>query len=123
MAAIFLEKDEIIVKPFEAGKLAELIREKMITRKPAAWMEKETVAAILQRCLQAVYVFPELTLDLKKTTPATAPTTARGAVLPFAARVGGLEGRKHGAVKKPVVAQFDQREGSSDRSSTHGEMF
>src|SRR5947209_12707115 len=36
MAAILLEADEIIVKPFEAGKLTDLLREKMLTRKPAA---------------------------------------------------------------------------------------
>src|SRR6202023_1952385 len=42
MAAILLEADEIIVKPFEVGRLAELVREKMITRKPAARMEKES---------------------------------------------------------------------------------
>ena len=36
MAAILLEADEIIVKPFEMGRLAELVREKMLARKPAA---------------------------------------------------------------------------------------
>src|SRR3979490_1167547 len=35
MAAILLEADEIIVKPFEVGKLAELVRDKVLTRKPA----------------------------------------------------------------------------------------
>jgi len=54
MAAILLEADEILVKPFEAGKLAELLRDKMLTRKPAARMEKERVAAILQRCITGV---------------------------------------------------------------------
>ena len=54
IAAILLEADEIIVKPFEAGKLAELLREKMLTRKPNARMEKERVAAILQRCLTSI---------------------------------------------------------------------
>lgn len=51
MAAILLEADEIIVKPFEAGKLAEILRDKLLARKPAARMEKERVAAILQRCV------------------------------------------------------------------------
>src|ERR1700682_2005436 len=32
MAAILLEADEIIVKPFEVGRLAEIIHEKMITQ-------------------------------------------------------------------------------------------
>jgi len=54
MAAILLEADEIIVKPFEVGRLAELVRSKMITRKPAARVEKERVGAILQRCIPAV---------------------------------------------------------------------
>jgi DNA-binding response OmpR family regulator len=54
MAAILLEADEIIVKPFEVGRLAELVREKMLARKPAARVEKERVGAILQRCITAV---------------------------------------------------------------------
>jgi DNA-binding response OmpR family regulator len=54
MAAILLEADEIIVKPFEVGRLADLLREKMSTRKPAARIEKQRVAAILQRCMPGV---------------------------------------------------------------------
>jgi len=50
MDAILLEADDIIVKPFEAGKLAEMVHEKLLTRKPAAGTPKERVAAILQRC-------------------------------------------------------------------------
>ena len=54
MAAILLEADEIIVKPFDVGRLADLIREKMIARRPAARVEKERVGAILQRCIADV---------------------------------------------------------------------
>jgi DNA-binding response OmpR family regulator len=54
MAAILLEADEIIVKPFEVGRLAELVREKMNTRKPVARMEKERVGVILQRCINRI---------------------------------------------------------------------
>jgi DNA-binding response OmpR family regulator len=54
MAAILLEADEIIVKPFEVGRLAELVREKMHTRKPAARLEKERVGVILQRCITGI---------------------------------------------------------------------
>jgi DNA-binding NtrC family response regulator len=43
MEAILLEADEIILKPFE------LVREKMLGRKPAVRTPKERVAAILQR--------------------------------------------------------------------------
>ena len=50
MDAIFLEADEIIVKPFETKKLADLVHNKMVTRKPAAPTPKESVAGILQRC-------------------------------------------------------------------------
>src|SRR6266700_6754591 len=54
MAAILLEADEIIVKPFEAGKFADLIRDKMLTRKPATRVEKERVGLILRRCLSTI---------------------------------------------------------------------
>jgi len=54
MAAILLEADEIMVKPFEIGKLADLIREKMPNRKPAARIEKERVGTILRRCIASV---------------------------------------------------------------------
>jgi DNA-binding response OmpR family regulator len=54
MAAILLEADEIIVKPFEIGKLADLLRDKLLNRKPTVRIEKERVAAILQRCKSGV---------------------------------------------------------------------
>ena len=54
MAAILLEADEIIVKPFEVGRLAELVREKMNTRKPAARLKKARVGVILQRCITGI---------------------------------------------------------------------
>jgi len=46
MAAILLEADEIIVKPFEAGRFAELLDEKISTRKPAARPDKKRVAPV-----------------------------------------------------------------------------
>jgi DNA-binding response OmpR family regulator len=54
MDAILLEADDIIVKPFEAGKLAELIEGKLLTRKPSVQTPKERVAAILQRCTSGI---------------------------------------------------------------------
>lgn len=51
MAAIVLEADEIIVKPFDVGKLAALLHEKMLNRKPQAPSSKERVGVILQRCV------------------------------------------------------------------------
>jgi hypothetical protein len=54
MATILLEADEIMVKPFAVGKLADLIREKMLNRKPAVRLEKERVGTILQRCIACV---------------------------------------------------------------------
>ncbi len=54
MAAILLEADEIIVKPFEVGKLAELVHEKMVTRKPTLPIEKDKVGVILDRCIASI---------------------------------------------------------------------
>jgi DNA-binding response OmpR family regulator len=54
MAAILMEADEIIVKPFDVGRLAELVRGKLATRKPTARADKERVGAILQRCLPSI---------------------------------------------------------------------
>jgi DNA-binding response OmpR family regulator len=54
MAAILLEADEIIVKPFDVRRLAELVREKMLTRRPAARFQKERVGMILQRCVTGI---------------------------------------------------------------------
>jgi DNA-binding NtrC family response regulator len=41
MAAILLEGDEIIVKPFEVGRLVDLVREKMLARRPGLRLGKE----------------------------------------------------------------------------------
>ena len=50
MAAILLEADEIVVKPFEIGRFIDLVREKVVSRKPAKRVNKESVGAILMRC-------------------------------------------------------------------------
>jgi DNA-binding response OmpR family regulator len=50
MAAILLEADEIVVKPFEIGRLTDLIVEKMFDRKPTQRLDKERVGQILLRC-------------------------------------------------------------------------
>ena len=54
MSAILLEADEIMVKPFAVAKLTDLLREKMLNRKPAARPEKERVGTILRRCIVRV---------------------------------------------------------------------
>jgi DNA-binding response OmpR family regulator len=54
MAAILMEADEILVKPFEVGKLAELVHDKLVARRPSARMPKERVAAILERCINHI---------------------------------------------------------------------
>jgi len=54
MDAILLEADEIMVKPFEVAKLADLVREKMLNRRPAARLDKERVGTILRRCIASV---------------------------------------------------------------------
>jgi DNA-binding response OmpR family regulator len=54
LAAILLEADEIIVKPFQAGELADHLRAKMLNRKPVARVEKQAVGEVLHRCLTAI---------------------------------------------------------------------
>jgi DNA-binding response OmpR family regulator len=54
MAAILLEADEIVVKPFEIGRLTELVRERVLNRKPTKRLDKESVSAILQRCASSI---------------------------------------------------------------------
>jgi DNA-binding response OmpR family regulator len=54
MAAILLEVDEVLVKPFEIGRLTELIHERVVDRKPTNRPQKERAGAILARCLDTV---------------------------------------------------------------------
>jgi DNA-binding response OmpR family regulator len=54
MAAILLEADEIIVKPFEIGRLTELVNERMVDRKPRKRLDKESVGTILRRCVNSI---------------------------------------------------------------------
>jgi DNA-binding response OmpR family regulator len=54
MAAIVLEADEIIVKPFEIGRLTELVQDKVLNRRPTTRLSKERVGAVLQRCVTSV---------------------------------------------------------------------
>ena len=54
MAAILLEADEIVVKPFEIGRLTELVNQKMLNRKPIKRLDKERVSVILQRCVSSI---------------------------------------------------------------------
>src|SRR5580704_12623504 len=51
--AILLEVDEVMMKPFQFEKLADLIRDKILTQKPAP-KKREKVAAILQRCASGI---------------------------------------------------------------------
>src|SRR5580700_6815877 len=54
MAAILLEADEIVVKPFEIGRLTELVRERVVNRRHIKRVDKESVGAILRRCSTAI---------------------------------------------------------------------
>jgi DNA-binding response OmpR family regulator len=54
MAAVFLDANEIVVKPFEIWQLTELVEERVINRKPAARLDKERVGAVLERCVADV---------------------------------------------------------------------
>ena len=54
MAAVFLEANEVIVKPFEIWQLTDLVEERMINRPPTTRLDKERVGAVLQRCVASV---------------------------------------------------------------------
>jgi DNA-binding response OmpR family regulator len=54
MAAILLEADQIIVKPFDMGKLPDLLHERLLTRRPAAISRKDKVAEILRRSIDRI---------------------------------------------------------------------
>ena len=54
MAAILMEADEIVVKPFEIGRFTELVRDRVANRKPAKRLDKEGVGAILLRSTSAI---------------------------------------------------------------------
>ena len=54
MKTIILEADEILVKPVEIKRLAEIIRERLLVRRPANRTKRESVGAILQRCSDVV---------------------------------------------------------------------
>jgi DNA-binding response OmpR family regulator len=54
MEAIFLEADEIVVKPVEVEQIAGLVRERLLIRRLENQPQKESVGAILQRCSDAV---------------------------------------------------------------------
>jgi len=49
MAAILLEVDEVLVKPFEIAKLTELIHDRVLSRKPTKRLDKERAGAMLLR--------------------------------------------------------------------------
>jgi YesN/AraC family two-component response regulator len=54
MDAILLEADDIIVKPFEPKKIADIVHDRLLNRKVVPRTPKERVAAILQRCMSAI---------------------------------------------------------------------
>ncbi len=49
MAAILLQADEVLLKPYEINELAGLIRRRMLEEKAPPRQDKETVASILER--------------------------------------------------------------------------
>ena len=49
MAAILLEADEIVVKPFEIARFTEFVQERVVNRSPTKRSRKESVGAILLR--------------------------------------------------------------------------
>src|ERR1700731_3342530 len=54
MEAIILEADEIVVKPVGIKHLADLVRERLRSQKPAYRASKERVSEILHRCSDVI---------------------------------------------------------------------
>jgi ActR/RegA family two-component response regulator len=54
MDTILLQADEIILKPFEMAKLADLVHDRMLSRKRVLPTPKERVAVILLRCTNLI---------------------------------------------------------------------
>lgn len=54
MAAILLEADEVLVKPFEVARLTGLINERLDNRKLPKPQPKESVGAVLERCSRVI---------------------------------------------------------------------
>jgi DNA-binding response OmpR family regulator len=54
MAAIVLEADEVLVKPFGVGRLTDLIHDKINNRQRFRREPKERVGVILQRCTKII---------------------------------------------------------------------
>ncbi len=76
MDTILLQADDIIVKPFEAGKVA--VHEKLLTCKPAARTPKERVAEILQRCTGDLpKLIEDLIVRLKEPNPSGKESTVQ----------------------------------------------
>lgn len=48
-AAMLSEVDEIVAKPFEIGPFAELVRERVASRRPTRRVDKESVSLVLRR--------------------------------------------------------------------------
>jgi hypothetical protein len=117
MSAILLEADEIVVKPFEAGKLADLLSEKMLAHKPAAPTQKERVAAILQRCSSGIV--EEWLMRVKKNTELTAVS------LTDRERTGYLPKLIEDLIVRLVEPNVPGEESDSSRSAaavSHGAM-
>jgi len=54
MAAILLEADEIVVKPFDIKRFTELVEARVQNHKPTRRLEKESVGLVLQRSATAI---------------------------------------------------------------------
>src|ERR1700722_3477592 len=54
MAAIVLEAEENVVKPFEIARLTELVQERVVNRKATKRLDKERVGVMLRRCVGSI---------------------------------------------------------------------
>jgi DNA-binding response OmpR family regulator len=117
MNTIILQADEILVKPFAVGKLAELVRHKMGNRTPSVPTQKERVASILERCTDSIVEsWLERVRKSKELNVVTLTDTERTGYLPKL--IEDLITR----LRKPNTPGSEDDSPTSPAAIAHGEM-
>jgi DNA-binding response OmpR family regulator len=117
MEAILLEADDIIVKPFEPKKIAEIVHEKLLTRKVSPRTPKERVAAILQRCTSSI-VEEWLTRVKKNKTLSQIPLTDKERTGYLPKLIEDLIVR----LRETTISGDESDSGCSTAAAAHGKM-
>jgi DNA-binding response OmpR family regulator len=117
MAAILLEADEIVVKPFEIGRFTDLIQERILNRKSVTRSVKERVSSILERCSPSIVSdWLQRVNEARELSHIPLSDTERTGHLPKV--VADLVVR----LRKPSTTPKDSDAISSDAAVAHGKL-